>query len=145
MPGLIQNNSEMAIRRLNQQIENDPKNPKVHELLGSVYMVRNDNAKAEEEYKKAASLDPENDSQQLVLANFYEVTGQGGKALDVIQALIREDPDNPLLKKRLAVTYLNQRDFDQGLRVTAEILKADSNDTDARITKARILMAQNKL
>jgi len=107
-------------------------------------MSQNDRGKAEAEFQKAVSLDPKNQAQRMMLADFYEATGNVGKAQEVIQSLIREKQSDTALKKRLALSYLNQKAYDKAAQVADEVLKGDASDNEARILKAQIFTAQNK-
>ena len=139
-----QKNPGKAIQRVNAQITRAGDLPAFHALLGRIYLSQNDLARAESEYQKAVSLDPKDDAQRLALAEFYGAAGKPDRTVAVLQELVQKNPGNAGHKKRLALAYLNQKAYDKSMKQVEEVLKADSKDNEAKVIKARILMAQNR-
>ena len=145
---VAQNRHDMAIERLNRMLERNPRLVRVHEILGQVYSNRKDFSSAEEEYKKAAAAEPENAALWMGLARFYQSSGQDGKEVSTLEDFIKANPANidagMRLTKRLINLYVNQNGTDKALRLINETLKANPKETEIRLMKADIMMAQNK-
>jgi Flp pilus assembly protein TadD len=61
---------------LKKAVEIAPKDPRVHEQLGHLYMQKTDYGAAEEELKQACELDPKNSSLHFLLGQTYRHLGE---------------------------------------------------------------------
>jgi cytochrome c-type biogenesis protein CcmH/NrfG len=58
-----------AIGRVREQIEESPKNPRLHDLLGSLYLSTGEFANAEQSFTAAIRLDPKRPRSYLLLGD----------------------------------------------------------------------------
>src|SRR5207248_5317474 len=80
---IAQKKVDAAIQRLNQLIAKDPRQPSLYQFLAQVYLSQKDNARAEENLKKATEVDSKNLEAKVALIRFYEGTRQEEKAISI--------------------------------------------------------------
>jgi predicted Zn-dependent protease len=130
---------------MNQIIAQNPNQPRLHEILGQVYLRQKNIGAAEEEYKKAAAIDPQNRNQRIVLAQFYANSGQQAKSIETLEGILRDDPSNSAVRLQLAEIFLMRKELDRSMQAADEVLKTNSKDANGLLMKGRILLAQNKV
>ena len=112
--------------------------------MARVYVGQKDNARAEENFKKAVEIDPKNVNAKLALADFYSSTGQQEKNVPIYRGLAEDGSIEPAVKRALANVYLTKRSWDQAINIADDLLKADPKDAQARILRGQALLAQGK-
>jgi tetratricopeptide (TPR) repeat protein len=80
-----------AIAEFEKIVELQPKSVEDHMVLGSLYTVKHQQAKAEEQYKIAQSIEPESEEVVLNLARVYVESGNIDRAVKLIEAVPESD------------------------------------------------------
>ena len=82
---------DLAIAEFEKIVELQPKSVEDHMVLGSLYTVKHQQAKAEEQYKIAQDIEPESEEVVLNLARVYVESGDIERAAKLIQAVPEGD------------------------------------------------------
>ena len=80
-----------AIAEFEKIVALQPKSVEDHMVLGSLYTVKHQQAKAEEQYKIAQSIEPESEEVVLNLARVYVESGNIDRAAKLIEAVPEND------------------------------------------------------
>jgi Flp pilus assembly protein TadD len=71
---------DQALPLLKRAVSIAPKDPKIHEQLGHLYLQQDDLAEAEGEFEQSLSLDPANAALHFLLGQTYRRQGLSQKA-----------------------------------------------------------------
>ena len=82
---------DLAITEFEKIVSLQPKSVEDHMVLGSLYTVKHQQAKAEEQYKIAQSIEPESEEVVLNLARVYVESGDIDRAVKLIEAVPESD------------------------------------------------------
>ena len=82
---------DLAIAEFEKIVSLQPKSVEDHMVLGSLYTVKHQAAKAEEQYKIAQSIEPESEEVVLNLARVYVESGDIDRASKLIEAVPQSD------------------------------------------------------
>jgi tetratricopeptide (TPR) repeat protein len=82
---------DLAIAEFEKIVSLQPKSVEDHMVLGSLYSVKHQGAKAEEQYKIAQSIEPESEEVILNLARVYVESGDIDRAAKLIEAVPQSD------------------------------------------------------
>jgi tetratricopeptide (TPR) repeat protein len=85
------NTLDLAIAEFEKIVSLQPKSVEDHMVLGSLYTVKHQQAKAEEQYKIAQDIEPESEEVVLNLARVYVESGDIDRAAKLIQAVPESD------------------------------------------------------
>ncbi len=82
---------DQAIVEFEKIVSLQPKSVEDHMVLGSLYTVKHQQAKAEEQYKIAQDIEPESEEVVLNLARVYVESGDINRAVKLIEAVPEND------------------------------------------------------
>ncbi len=82
---------DLAIAEFEKIVALQPKSVEDHMVLGSLYTVKHEQAKAEAQYKIAQDIEPESEEVVLNLARVYVESGDIDRAAKLIQAVPQSD------------------------------------------------------
>ncbi len=82
---------QLAIVEYQKLAQLQPKDLETHLLLGQLYGLNKDTAKAEAEFKQAQTLDGNSEEAVLSMARLYSEQGQTQQAIDVLTAIPADD------------------------------------------------------
>ncbi len=82
---------DLAIAEFEKIVALQPKSVEDHMVLGSLYTVKHQQAKAEEQYKIAQAIEPESEEVVLNLARVYVESGNLDRAAKLIEAVPEND------------------------------------------------------
>lgn len=85
------NTLDQAIAEFEKIVALQPKSVEDHMVLGSLYTVKHQQAKAEEQYKIAQAIEPESEEVVLNLARVYVESGNIERATKLIEAVPESD------------------------------------------------------
>ena len=85
------NTLDQAITEFEKIVSIQPKSVEDHMVLGSLYSVKHQQAKAEEQYKIAQSIEPESEEVVLNLARVYVESGDIDRAVKLVEAVPESD------------------------------------------------------
>jgi len=105
--------------------------------LTRFYMQQGRRDEAEQLARETAALKDVAQA-KTVLVDFYAGLGETDKALEAAALLYGTDGQDPLVKEAYVRMLLAKQRFDEAARINEEILKADSKNVNALVTKGQI-------
>lgn len=102
--------SDAALSRVQKQIELSP-NPGLYQLLGKVYVVRQQYEDAEKTFFKAIDLEPGDVSNYMGLIQVYNATKRYDLAISRIEELLKINPKNTAALMLLGMVRQQMNDF----------------------------------
>ena len=84
-----------ALKRVQKHLQVLPNNPLLYNLLGGIYTLQNNDAKAEEAFKQAIKLDENVLISYLNLGNLYVKNQSYEQAIRQYEAVIKANPTVP--------------------------------------------------
>jgi tetratricopeptide (TPR) repeat protein len=85
---------DTALERVTRQVRIFPSKPELYQILGRVYIARNETEKAETAYVKAIEIDPTFGSAYLALAKVYGDARKIDQAIAKVDEALKLDPKN---------------------------------------------------
>src|SRR5580698_646333 len=122
-----------------------PGNVAPREALAKLYMEEGKTSDAENILLQASQSLPHDPDSLLVLSNFYFTTGNLDKAVSVYNTLYQERPKDLTVKKKYIQLLMQAKRYDQAQQLDAEILKANSGDSDAPVYRSQMQIIQGDL
>jgi tetratricopeptide (TPR) repeat protein len=113
-------------------------------LLGQLYSVNHDSAKAEEQFKAAQKIDPGSEEVVLNLARLYSEQGDTHRAIDVLSA-IPEDDQTPRTEFALGGAYDQIKEPKKAIEAYRRSVDLDPSNVDAERSLAQALLNDNQL
>jgi len=139
--------SEATLHKAIEQFEAvtrlDPKDVDSFIALGRLYRLTNQNAKAEETFKKALGADPGSKASLSYLAQLYLDQGQYSDAIDTLEKIPASDRD-PATLVMLGQAYMDSRDYGQAVAAYQQALAQDPDNQELERYYAEALMASGK-
>lgn len=120
---------EIAVNLLKQGIEGSPDHPRLHYLLGSVYLDKGDVQSAIQSFLECLRLDPNHLTASQKLLQAYERTGNKTLAINLLQEkLVKPDKrktllDNAIAYNHLGVLHYREGDVDKAIQAFEKALQ----------------------
>jgi tetratricopeptide (TPR) repeat protein len=136
---------QKAITHLEAVTHIDPTDTQSFVMLGRLYRMDNQTAKAEETFKKILDTDPGSHSAILSLAQVYSDQGDYAQAIDLIKKVPENDLNSdPTLLALLAYDYGQNHDFKDAVATYQKALDQDADNQDLRRAYAEALVSDGK-
>jgi tetratricopeptide (TPR) repeat protein len=113
-------------------------------FLGLVYERSGLLNTAAAEYRRAYAISSYCYPAAIGLARVLESQDMREEAIDLLLDLIIQYPENLVIKRRLAITYYNSKDWSRAEPVVAEVLQRDSRDSAFILMRAHVLVEQGQ-
>jgi len=140
LPGDI--SSQDIIRVLDKAEEIRPNSVLPSYFKGLLYERLNNLREAERAYRKAYEISGEFYPSQISIARIIRLSGNPAQAAEAFSDLIIRYPDSREIKRELAVSLFETRDWPRALPAIDEILQTDPRDGDFLLMKALLLLEQ---
>jgi len=135
---------DAAIAEYNKIVALDPKSMESHLLLGQLYNVKHDTAKAEAEFKTAQAIEPESEDVVLNLARLYAEGGDIKRASEILNA-VPVDERSTKVEFALGAAYEQQKDMKKAIAAYQRAVDMEPENLDAMHSLAQALLADNQL
>ena len=135
---------QLAIAEYTKIVELEPKSIEDRLLLGQLYSVNHDSAKAEEQFKKAQKIDPSSEEVVLNLARLYSEQGDIQRSIEVLKA-IPDDDQTPRTEFALGGAYEQVKDNKNAIAAYRRSVDLDPSNVDAERSLASALLNDNQL
>jgi tetratricopeptide (TPR) repeat protein len=135
---------QLAIAEYTKIVALEPNSIEDRLLLGQLYSVNHDSAKAEEQFKAAQKIDPGSEEVVLNLARLYSEQGDTRRAIDVLNA-IPEDDQTPRTEFALGNAYDQVKDTKKAIAAYRRSADLDPSNLDAERSLAQALLNDNNL
>jgi tetratricopeptide (TPR) repeat protein len=113
-------------------------------FLGLIYERSGLLNAAEEEFNRAYALSSYCYPAAIGLARIMESRDKRQEAIRLLSDLLIQYPDNLVIKRQLAITYYNDKDWSRADPVIAEVLQRDSRNSAFILMRAHVLVEQGQ-
>jgi len=135
---------QLAIDEYSKIVALEPESIEDRLLLGQLYSVNHDSAKAEEQFKAAQKIDPGSEEVILNLARLYSEQGDIHRAIDLLSA-VPEDDQTPRTEFALGQAYDQTKDTKKAIAAYRRAVDLDPSNLDAERSLAQALLNDNDL
>jgi tetratricopeptide (TPR) repeat protein len=135
---------QLAIDEYTKIVALEPNSIEDRLLLGQLYSVNHETAKAEEQFKAAQKIDPGSEEVILNLARLYSEQGDTQRAIDVLSA-IPEDDRTPRTEFALGGAYDQIKEPKKAIQAYRRAVDLDPSNLDAERSLAQALLNDNDL
>src|SRR5271156_5142872 len=135
---------QLAIAEYTKIVALEPNSIEDRLLLGQLYSVNHESAKAEEQFKAAQQIDPGSEEVVLNMARLYSEQGDIHRAIDVLSA-IPEDDQTPRTEFALGGAYEQIKDTKKAIEAYRRAADLDPSNLDAERSLAQALLSDNQL
>ena len=133
-----------AIAEFQKILSLQPKDVEDHMILGQLYAVRHESAKAEEQYKLARSIEPDSEDAILNLARLYAENNDVAKAAKVIEDVPQQDR-TAKMESALGTAYDQLKQPKEAIAAYQRALDLDPADVRSINALAQALLNDNQL
>ena len=148
--GDVQNNSpsekmlDLAIEEYNKIVQIKPNDIEDRLLLGQLYSLNHNSAKAEEQFKIAQKIDPNSEDVVLNLARLYSESGDLQRAVAILEA-VPVDDRSAKMEYALGSTYDQLKDNKKAIGAYQRAIAQDPDNLDAERALGQSLLNDNQL
>ncbi len=135
---------DQAIAEYTKLISLEPKSVEDLMVLGQLYTVKHQAAKAEEQFKKAQSLEPDSEEVVLNLARLYAESGDLAHAAKVIEAVPESDRTSKM-EFALGAAYDQNKQPKQAIEAYQRAADLEPEDVDTLRALAQALLNDDQL
>ena len=135
---------QLAIAEYQKLAQLEPKNLETHLLLGQLYGLNKDTAKAEAEFKLAQGLDGNSEDAVLNMARLYSEQGNTQQAIDTLSAIPAADR-GARVNFALGASYDLLKKNKEAIAAYRAALDDEPENTDALHALAQDLLNDNQL
>jgi tetratricopeptide (TPR) repeat protein len=133
----------LAIEQYEQIVRLDASSMEDHLLLGRLYRLNNDTAKAENEFRTAVKLQPSSEEAVTTLALLYNEEGDTNRALQILNAVPEVDR-SARIDSVLGYTYEQKKDYPRAIEAYRKAADQDRDNLDAVRGLAQNLLNDNQ-
>ena len=135
---------DLAITEYSKITSLEPNNVENHLILGQLYTVKHDAAKAEAEFQTARSLEPSSEDVVMSLARLYAQDGNLQRSADLL-ASVPQDQRTPQIEFALGATYEQLKERDKAIAAYEGAAKMDPGNVNVERALGQALLADNQL
>ena len=135
---------DLAIGEFLKIIALEPKSLEDRLLLGQLYTVKHDSAKAEAQFKAAQAIEPASEDVILNLARLYAEGGDLKRSAELLEALPVADR-TPKEEFALGAAYEQLKDIKKAIAAYQRAVDMDPENLDAERSLGKALLADNQL
>ncbi len=146
--GATQEDSEavlhLAIEQYEQIVRLDSTSVEDFLLLGRLYRLNNQTAKAEAAFRAAVKLQPSSEDAVSTLALLYNEEGDASRALEILQSVPETDRTSRI-DSVLGYSYEQKKDYGRAIEAYRKAVDLDKDNLDALRGLAQNLLNDNQL
>ncbi len=135
---------QLALSEYETLVKLQPKEIENHLVLGQLYGLNHDSAKAEAQFKQAKDLDPNSEESVLNLARLYSVQGEYQRTVDTLLA-VPEDDRTARIELALGGSYDQIKKPKEAAEAYQRALDLEPGNLDSERGLANALLVQGKL
>ena len=135
---------DLAIAEFQKIVSLEPKSLENHLLLGQLYTVKHDSAKAEAQFKEAQTIEPASEDVVLNLARLYGEGGDIRRAADLLEAVPVSDR-TPKEEYALGQAYDQLKDLKKAVGAYQRSVDMEPDNLDSERALAMALLSDNQL
>lgn len=113
----------------NKLLKINPNNAYYNYLISLVYYNSGDYDKAIKLLEKSIALEPKNYDYRIYLSRLYYQSGKTDKASKILEEIIKKDANYEVAYQELAVIYINEKQYNDALRICSAMYKKFNYNT----------------
>jgi tetratricopeptide (TPR) repeat protein len=135
---------DLAIAEYSKIVSLEPKSTEDRLMLGQLFTLNHDSAKAEEQFKAAQAIDPDSEDVVLSLARLYSEQGDNNHAIQILTSL---PPDDRTAKTEFALgsIYDQTKDTKKAVEAYRRALDLDPDNLDTERALGQTLLNDGQL
>ena len=134
-----------AVREFEEIIRIDATDTQSYMMLGQLYQIRNEPAKAAEIYKKYLGIEPGSEQGIIALAKLQLDAGNEKESVDMLEAFLKERPDSDAAYATLGQAYSNLQRFDEAAAAYKKAVEFNPDDLELKKNYAQALFFSDQL
>ena len=135
---------QLAIGEYTKIVELEPNNIENRLVLGQLYTLGHDTARAAEQFRAAQKIDPSSENVVLNLARLYSDSGNMQQAISVLNSVPEEDRSAGI-EFALGVSYDQLKESKKAIEAYSKALDLEPDNLDAERGLAEALYDDNQL
>ena len=135
---------QQAIAEFTKIVALEPKSLENHLLLGQLYTVKHDTAKAEAQFKAAQDIEPASEDVVLNLARLYAESGDIKRSTELLEAVPVDDRTSKE-EYALGAAYEQIKELKKAIAAYQRAVDMEPENLDASHALATALLADNQL
>ena len=135
-------NVAAAETALRQALTVDPNSSAAHMAMGDLYLLKKDQKRAGEEFKKAAELAPVRSMNRLKYAAFISASGDKEETRRISTEMTRQAPDYLPGWTLLAELAYKDKKYDEALSLLENVFSRDPENVDGHRLESQVMLAK---
>jgi tetratricopeptide (TPR) repeat protein len=135
---------DLAIAEYTKIVHLEPRSVENHLLLGQLYSVKHDKAKAEAEFQAAQAIEPASEDVVLNLSRLYAESGDLKRAAEIIEAVPVDDRSSKM-EFALGAAYEQLKEPKKSIAAYQRATDMEPENLDAVRALGQALLADNQL
>ena len=131
-----------AENALRQALTVNPNSSAAHMAMGDLYLLKKDQKRAGEEFKKAAELAPVRSMERLKYAAFMSAAGDKEETRRISTEMTRQAPDYLPGWTLLAELALKDKKYDEALSLLENVFSRDPEYIDGHRLESQVMLAK---
>ena len=135
-------NVAAAENALRQALTVNPNSSAAHMAMGDLYLLKKDQKRAGEEFKKAAELAPVRSMERLKYAAFMSAAGDKEETRRISTEMTRQAPDYLPGWTLLAELAYKDKKYDEALSLLESVFSRDPENVDGHRLESQVMLAK---
>ena len=135
-------NVAAAENALRQALTVNPNSSAAHMAMGDLYLLKKDQKRAGEEFKKAAELAPVRSMNRLKYAAFMSAAGDKEETRRISTEMTRQAPDYLPGWTLLAELAFKDKKYDEALSLLENVFSRDPENVDGHRLESQVMLAK---
>jgi tetratricopeptide (TPR) repeat protein len=135
---------DKAVQEFEEIVRIDPAERQAYLMLGRLYQVRNQPARAADVYKTFLGLEPGSEEGVTSLAKLHIDAGNNQEAATLLEEFLKEAPESQAALETLGQAYSNSEQFEKAAAVYKRATELDADDLDLKKEYALSLFRARK-
>jgi tetratricopeptide (TPR) repeat protein len=134
-----------AIREFEEIIRIDPTERQSFLMLGKLYQIKGDRAKATEIYKKFLGIEPGSEEGVMALAKLHADSGNYKEAAELLETFVQQRPDSDGALQTLGEVYSEMQQYAKAADAFRRASELDPDDIEIKKAEAQALFMADKI
>ena len=134
-----------AIHEFEEIVRIDPTERNSFLMLGKLYQIKGDVAKAIDIYRRYLGVEPGSEDGVTALATLHMDAGNLKEAADLLEGFVKQRPDSDVAFEKLGEIYSQMQDYDKSAEAFRRAAELDPDDVEIKKAQAQALYLGDKI
>jgi tetratricopeptide (TPR) repeat protein len=134
-----------AIREFEEIVRIDPTERNSFLMLGKLYQIKGDVAKAIDIYKRYLAVEPGSEEGVTALATLHLDAGNPKDAAGLLEGFVKQRPDSDVAFEKLGEIYTQMQEYDKAAEAYRRAAELDPDDVEIKKAQAQALYLDDKI